>query len=298
VQKLRSIQSLRAVAVLSVVLCHSGIWPKGAAGVDLFFVISGFIIATVAKGRLSSEFLRARVRRIYPVYLVALLPWLWIAHSLGLLSLSSILSSLTLWPVYGEFIRPALPAGWSLCYEMLFYFATAAALAWGARRVVAIYLVALAASLVWNNPLLTFGGNFIILEFLAGVAIARLKPSVKVWWLIPATMLFIIGANQGTIAIGQSFSRVLVAGIPAAVLVAAAVKNEHWFSHRFADPAVFLGDASYSVYLIHQLVLLVLGPAVGFALALVFGCAYHLGVERPLLDPRRGRQVTQAAEPA
>src|SRR3569623_1364627 len=83
VQKLRSIQVLRAVAACAVVVLHAvhdidapiDRTGFGAAGVDLFFVISGFIIANVAQGRGDGEILRDRLWRIYPLWWVALLPW-------------------------------------------------------------------------------------------------------------------------------------------------------------------------------------------------------------------------------
>ena len=68
--KLRSVQVLRGVAASAVVIGHTGFFAIGSAGVDLFFVISGFIIATVAPGRAPLAFLRDRLFRIYPVYFV------------------------------------------------------------------------------------------------------------------------------------------------------------------------------------------------------------------------------------
>ena len=81
--KLRSIQILRAFAAFSVVALHSYMSSQsvdaspfriGAAGVDLFFVISGFIIATIAPSQAPGAFLLSRAWRIYPLWFVALLP--------------------------------------------------------------------------------------------------------------------------------------------------------------------------------------------------------------------------------
>jgi exopolysaccharide production protein ExoZ len=284
--RLRSIQVLRAVAVLGVVLCHGAGFGYGAAGVDLFFVISGFIMATVAPGRTPSEFLTARIWRIYPLYWIDLIPWLFVAAHLHLLSPAKLLSSLTLWPAYGSFVRPALPAGWSLCYEMLFYLATAMALVFGSRKVIAVYLTALAASVVWPSALLTFVGNSITLEFLAGIAIARFRPRLSPWWLLPAAVIFAFSNPQWDIVIAHSLSRVVLVGIPAAITVAVAIANEHRFGKAF-DAPVFLGDASYSIYLTHQLVLLALWPrTLGIVLVLLAGSSFHLAVEKPLLSLR------------
>src|SRR3954471_15137123 len=98
-QKLRSIQALRAIAACAVVVLHAypdvhaplGNAGYGAAGVDLFFVISGFIIANVAQGRTSDEFLRDRLWRIYPLWWVAAVPWLFMVPR-GPISVASTLT--------------------------------------------------------------------------------------------------------------------------------------------------------------------------------------------------------------
>jgi hypothetical protein len=87
--KLRSVQVLRAVAVMAVVGHHffdplNSASPArlGAAGVDLFFVISGLIMATIASGRpTTARFLADRAWRILPVWLLAAAPWLVIYHA-------------------------------------------------------------------------------------------------------------------------------------------------------------------------------------------------------------------------
>src|SRR5438128_2745859 len=68
----------------------------GAAGVDLFFVISGFIMAQVSLGRTAGQFLGDRLWRIYPLWWVAVLPWLFLLPR----GPTFIASSLTLWPIY------------------------------------------------------------------------------------------------------------------------------------------------------------------------------------------------------
>ena len=101
--KLHSIQSLRAIAALLVFLCHlfameeahagrsenlTSFWVNGAHGVDLFFVISGFVIVWVASDarqgwRSALDFLFARIARIYPLWWLfagATAIMLWIAR--------------------------------------------------------------------------------------------------------------------------------------------------------------------------------------------------------------------------
>src|SRR6476660_8625220 len=117
VQKLRSIQVLRALAACAVVVLHAypdahapiGNAGYGAAGVDLFFVISGFSMANVAEGRTARGFIGGRLWRIYPVWWVAVVPWLFMVPRGG----TFVLFSLTLWPIYpGGYYVPVLKVGW------------------------------------------------------------------------------------------------------------------------------------------------------------------------------------------
>src|SRR5215471_6743859 len=87
----------------------------GAAGVDLFFVISGFIMATCSAGRQPLQFLADRAWRIYPLWLIAVIPWLLMSPQTFL----EIVRSITLWPVYGgRLLNPALGVGWTLSFEL------------------------------------------------------------------------------------------------------------------------------------------------------------------------------------
>lgn len=106
--KLRSIQVLRAIAVLAVLLYHAAGWSHGQAGVDLFFVISGVIIGIVMVGRSANAFIAARLWRIYPVYWFNALPLLAAAAVFGILTPARLAASLTLWPVWALTRRPIL----------------------------------------------------------------------------------------------------------------------------------------------------------------------------------------------
>src|SRR5436305_1426990 len=135
---LLSLQVLRAVAAISVVICHAGIqlnyWTKtniewhnvGAAGVDLFFVISGFIITLVSWdsfGRLDliGTFVARRAVRIGFLY--------WLLTTIYVLSnsypLSRIISSYLLVPTDERLV---IPIAWTLAYELMFYLIFAACL--------------------------------------------------------------------------------------------------------------------------------------------------------------------------
>ena len=147
-----SIQHLRAIAALSVALFHACQWSQidfgiGAAGVDLFFVISGFVMWTVTAGREAAPltFLRRRVIRVAPLYWIVTLAL--VAGALVfpqrfpevepradhiLLSLAFIQH---MNPAGQPF--PILAPGWTLNYEAVFYLVFASTLILPVRRRIA-----------------------------------------------------------------------------------------------------------------------------------------------------------------
>lgn len=273
----------------------------GAAGVDLFFVISGFIIATVANKRSAPDFLADRVWRIFPLWLVVVTPWLIAKHP----PLPAVLCSLTLWPVFGNhFYAPALGVGWSLCYEMLFYGAFALILAGYKRHVLCLFVACLVIGPLTKSAVASYLGSPLILEFLAGVAIARLSPPKQL--AIPLVILgfaWIAAAPLDEYArvLGPgSLTRVGYWGLPAALIVYGARGLEDFFERKAFDVPVMIGDASYSIYLFHPFVVNI-GVGAAIACSLILGLVAHRVVERPLNDLRRrwrsGNQ-SLAIEPA
>jgi exopolysaccharide production protein ExoZ len=300
-QKLRSIQVLRAVAACAVVVLHA--YPEahapignagyGAAGVDLFFVISGFIMASVAQGRTAGQFLRDRLWRIYPLWWVAVLPWLFMVPR----GPTFILSSLSLWPIYaGGYYEPVLKVGWTLSFELLFYLGMTLAIATRAAAPLALYALFLLGALTTANPLLHFIGNPLALEFLMGVLVARLPRHRALGLLIPLGLsLFAltspgIGDVEASLGPQWALSRVLQWGVPAALVVWGVLSLERLFKHRRFDLPVAIGDASYSIYLCHPLAALGLAFTwpIRLGIALATGWAMHILVERKLLAARKG----------
>jgi exopolysaccharide production protein ExoZ len=290
----RSIQVLRGVAATAVVVHHAYVLANpnsaarvGAAGVDLFFVISGFIMATVATERSPAQFLADRAWRIFPLWFMALAPWLILKSN----DWPTILASLTLWPVWGNGLyAPALGVGWSLCFEMLFYAAFAIALAKKAVIPLAIFALALVMSPSTTSALVSYIGSPIILEFLAGVAIARLPTCERV--AIPLVLLALVWVAIAPVdyfdAVNGSrvFPRLIGWGIPAALIVYSARSLEHHFGRAFNVP-ILIGDSSYAIYLFHPIIV-GLAPVPGIVLSLAFGTAVHLHIERPMMALVRG----------
>jgi exopolysaccharide production protein ExoZ len=239
-QKLRSVQVLRAVAALLVVWAHASNTVYGRVGVDIFFVISGFIIARIAARREPVRFIIDRVWRIYPVYWIAVLPWVALAYSLNASTPDRLAATITLWPVYGEYVQPYLRPAWSLCFEMLFYAAMfVATVTKKGRWLIAAFIGCFLFNLAYPTPLTSFLGSWHIFEFLFGLWLSR-RPVESI---------------------------------------------EPPFSSPLWNPAVFLGDASYSIYLVHMLITETSAapwPA-RFVGAVALGYAFHLTVERPIL---------------
>jgi exopolysaccharide production protein ExoZ len=263
-ERLQSIQILRAVAVLPVIFFHFAGLAHGKAGVDLFFVISGFVMAGLMH-QPPGKFARDRFIRIYPPFLAALV----FAYALfpKPLGVEEIVKTLILWPIHQDiFLYPA----WSLSYEAMFYAACVASMFVPSRYVIAAYAVMFALGV-------PFFGSGLVLEFLAGFAIAR-----RQWWALPV----LLGA--------ATFEpRVLLYGPPAALLLWLGVSSERWLKHHLLTPVAMIGDASYAIYLTHVPVgSLLFGKAPAAALiyaCLMVGVGFHFIVEKPLLRlVRRG----------
>jgi exopolysaccharide production protein ExoZ len=269
--------------------------PVGAAGVDLFFVISGLIIGKVMVGRSPSEFLADRLWRIFPPYWVAAIPCFIIVLLGGGDAVATIprtLSSVTLWPWYGalawQYLRPA----WTLSFEMLFYSgATLAILSGRPRLIIGAGLLLIAINLFGGGSLIQFLGFPLIAEFLLGLLIGRIgQPSRAAVMLLPLAILALWFAPSRVFVEAEgipalvSAQRLLWWGLPAAALVYSALAFENAFSGSWTRLPVFLGDASYSIYLTHYTVLFFTQSII---VCLVIGIGFHVWIERPLLRLRR-----------
>ncbi|MDE1993277.1 MAG: acyltransferase [Rhizobiaceae bacterium] len=312
---LYGIQYLRAFAALAVVVFHAaertgGHFRIGAAGVDVFFVISGFIMWTMSERRPVSptRFFLDRVQRIAPSYwivtaimvigaLVGLFPSLKLTagHILGSLFFIPVRS-----PSNGE-IWPVLVQGWTLDFEMFFYvvFAATLFLRQNLRLWVmsAIFLCMVAAGLIFKpqSPLLLTYTRPIILEFVAGAILAQFWLSGKIPGAFTGLVLVIVAlAGFATIEIfGLAFSEINC-GPLALALVLGVVSLEQSGSLPNIPILTYLGNSSYSIYLWHTLAVSVIArfavtgqmPAdVAIFISVIFGtllgiCAYE-AIEKP-----------------
>ncbi len=289
---LYNVQILRAVAALLVVHAHAAgvagldlVWDGGAHGVDLFFVISGFIIAYVASLE-TNQFMMRRLVRIVPIYwsstlalfaLVVVLPHLFRSASSDPVLL---VKSLLFLPD-GSHVQtsdgiphPTLAGGWTLNYEMYFYVTFAIALAWSRRWATAIsaalitaVVIIVNASSLDDRPEAHFYGYPIVFEFVFGMFAfhilrhaedaAKTSPpaAYQKWVLLAAVVAGFVLIACSELIFGEA-PRWLVAGIPSFVIVVAAVLLERIHGFRITNRfAVMVGDASYVLYLIQAYVL-------------------------------------------
>jgi exopolysaccharide production protein ExoZ len=327
VENIRLIQCLRGIAALMVAVFHLRTQAERLgmnapyidtlqAGVDIFFVISGFImwVTTAPRpGRSGADFLKDRLVRIAPLYWLITL----VVVAMTLLApaalqttrfdlVNAICSFLFLPasnPSTGGQYLPILVPGWTLNFEMFFYLIFAAAMfaaptQLGRRAsLIVMPLVLLALLSFWidvEGPI-GFYLNDIVLEFAYGIVIGILfmRGTVKrrphFHGLIMLGFVALAANELGPHDIPQSISF----GIPAAAIVTGAV---------FATPLRLtalekLGDWSYSLYLTHPLILSAAsqawrriwsnGPELLFYVAALVAClvvaaiCFH-GFERPV----------------
>ncbi len=290
--KLTSIQALRGIAVVLVLFSHITAlewrhgWPEtflpqlltqGTGGVDLFFVISGFVMVLVSAGRFQQsgtfwQFLYRRAIRIYPIY------WFFSAVVLGIYLLRptwvnssqegavDFLASFLLLP---QEIHPLLGQGWTLEHEVYFYLVFAFALllperwlprfllGWALVVAVGWNLVPLGFRILDNNWALHIA-NPLTMEFILGALAACFPLRVgreggKICVL--AGLLLLLGGIATINYSSEPGLRLITRGLPVALIVWGAVAWERAGNFRVPGWLLAVGDASYSIYLCHMLVL-------------------------------------------
>lgn len=278
--KLYQIQYLRALAAVAVVFYHinatlqSKVGPDavnpftvGAAGVDLFFVISGFIMAYVVSGPKqysTVQFLRDRLMRIAPLYyLVTLFVFVCLLIVPQLFSSSTahtgqLLNSILFLPFQHEegWIGSTVTVGWTLNYEMMFYALVAISVGFFKDRqlittcLMLIGLFLLGYFIDFNNRFGLVYTDPIILEFVLGIAAFHIYRSVDnlsgrlFFPVLLVTGIVILLMQNGA---DYESSRLWRFGVPSAMILLALV-NMPMREYRLLRN---IGDWSYSLYLTH-----------------------------------------------
>lgn len=311
---INNIQFLRAFAAINVVLFHAiGAAPSysheavlfhffegwGANGVDVFFVISGFIMlySLTLKKKSPLEFVVGRCIRIVPIY--------WIVTMLIVIVFylsPSIFRELIItpeWTIASLFFTsllifektPIVYVGWTLELEVIFYLIIS----------ISILMKSFNVAFLFIGLLLTivslYADNYIMIEFFFGCIIAYIYHRYKLSANLGVFIFFFGVATLGISLLPQikhlDLHRIFIWGIPSFFLVFGAV-----FSPQIKNFALsYLGDASYSIYLIqimtipaiYKLVnlfkLQVNGDALVFfcvLMSVVIGCIFHSSVEKPI----------------
>ncbi|WP_419806108.1 acyltransferase family protein [Terriglobus sp.] len=325
--KQNSLQLLRVLAATMVVVHHTTleiarrhatfpVWMEGRYGVDLFFVLSGYVMV-YSSSRLEAAtngwlvFLQRRVARVVPLYwivtTIVLLGQMWLVfEQRGPMHLARRAVDSYLFLPYtgsgGDWL-PLLGVGWTLVFEMFFYIVFAVALLLRANVLwfVSLFLGVVAAGMFHNFerfPALNVYCRPIVLEFVFGMVLARLPLASmrRTPWLacilLGGGLLLLVWPSQLS-----EYWRAVRMGLPAALVVYAALQLEPWF-HRAPRFLLFLADATYSIYLVHLPLLPFLGRigevhqnrvlltalcAGIVGVLILFGALIYYWFERPLL---------------
>jgi exopolysaccharide production protein ExoZ len=308
--QLRSIQILRGLAAVLVVLVHainaadfqarsengSGQFAKissffnfnefGASGVDLFFVISGFVMALILRqhsDRKITEFAWNRFVRIVPFFWILGISYIGFSYWIGLpVNMHGVLNTYLIVPLsdFGVYSAPTLIVGWSLAFEILFYTLVAICIKMTAQKrhvfLLLLLLIASASGILIRFPvgILSILFNPIMIEFALGVVVFMLYEKYRVKPIAPRIggLLLILGAIflLSTIFINPNldarfevlvsgetgFQRSAIWGAPWALVVTGMLLREaaHPIRSSLSRFMSLMGDASYAIYLVHLFV--------------------------------------------
>lgn len=325
--RIENIQALRFVAAALVLLTHItfyansrispdfNIWQPGAAGVSLFFVISGIVIY-LSSGSLpcdntgATEFMRRRVLRIFPLY------WLVTTAKLAIVlvvpaalvknqaSVSYVIASYLLVPFANAEgrIEPLHGVGWSLIHEMFFYYVFAAAMFLRRSPFLASSIVIGGLCLIGlfideQSPIARVCLSEQNMLFVVGMILAHLHK--KGWELHQPVALatIIIGAALMLTESGRALWYPFLRRFdPGAVLILLGALSFRIPGGKIFNAAVKLGDSSYSLYLFHPIIApaillglwklglspLPLAILMTFGLSIAIGHLAHQFIESPL----------------
>ena len=250
----------------------------GMFGVDLFFVISGFVMVSITRGQFQSApraltFLYHRASRIYPMYwfysalvlAIFLIEPAWVNSAQG--NQINVVSSFLLWP---ESTLPLINVGWTLIHELYFYIVFFVFLLLVPEKQLGLALALWAITVVvvnlgvaTTNPVFDLLVNPLTLEFIAGCFLAIVFCTDQGWkntGVLAASTIILVAVLTGLNAseIPEGWWRVGMYGAPAAAILYSleVAEREKFVLHKYL---VKIGDSSYSIYLVHVLALSAVG---------------------------------------
>lgn len=283
----KSIQTLRAISAMLVALMHliffycdsikyiGGSTPKmanfyffkgfGGCGIQIFFVISGFIMAFLhAKGETLSfgDFAKRRITRIVPLYWIVTLFWAFVLVGSPGVPTLHLVNSLLFIPEFDQ--TPVVGPGWTLNLEMFFYalFGLSALVFRKSFLWIAVlFLVTNSVFYITGNYVMRLYSDPIVWNFIAGITIYHVHRSPMIQR--ESTEIFTIGVILLVSSIfwhlpddSKGIRQFLPWGVPSMLIVLGAVSMEsigNGMRLFRINILLTMGDASYALYLIHGL---------------------------------------------
>lgn len=275
-QRFDSIQVLRGIAAFSVILHHIAFIGKGAFGVDIFFCISGFIMMYITE--ISSEhFFMKRIIRLVPLYYAitaitfagtVLMPELFEKTTADILSL---IKSLLFIPFdsHGA-VQLIVRVGWTLNYEMFFYLIVYVSLLISKkyRAVIAsgiiVFLVVLGKVFDFYYDAFDFWTDSIMVEFIFGIISYEILRNTSSYYekmkalkrVVLAAFAACLYISLWTIDYYKVFAgsdRCVAYGIIGMIIFNLVFLSGYGL--RMPKFLVWMGDISYSVYLLHYFII-------------------------------------------
>lgn len=279
--KLNNLQVLRGISALLVCCFHlkgrlnfnnlklgDFLFGNGSIGVPIFFVISGFIMVYTTKKITAAnpmsaikDFLLKRLIRIVPLYYTLTFAWMLFGGNFGSYfygeNFQRLWHSLLFIPQKDVF--PVLFLGWSLNYEMFFYVVFAASFLFATKRyqiVTLFFITTIAAGFIFKSQhaWIQMVTSFLNIHFLIGIILGLYyeRISLKNNWLLILSVaaIALFGLHYFEVITVGAYISPLVIGL----LVGSAIMFDRYFDVKPPRFLVTLGDISFSLYLVHPFV--------------------------------------------
>ena len=303
------------------------IFDYGMFGVDLFFVISGFIMVYVSHGKFQNFyegllFIYHRFTRIYPAYwfytIIVLVIYL-IKPTLVNSSQGNQVDILASFLLYPSHVLPMVMVGWTLIHEVYFYLVFTLFLWFVPEKHIIKILILWGVLIIIFHSILNINSSFLniivhplTLEFIFGAVLGKLflnniklqfKTSLLLFLGLFSLLVSLYVFSINNYEEPQGWMRVLIFGTTALILVAISIYLEK-NNKQYPKFLIKIGDASYSIYLSHILTLSAIGHLWKFfssdtildniiMLPILLACTVFVGllsyfyIEKPLLRMSR-----------